>query len=145
MTHCRHCGGLDPLASGRSSPDHKRFFALIAAAYENWPEAHEFQPDSREQLRAWLTCKAGYRDATPILMSSEMTDECRQAIEIALNAKKGVSFVVPFKGGVAVVTPKSVAFDKLPQKDFGKLRDDVSDIIESVIGCKVEDLMREVA
>lgn len=38
---CKSCG--QPL-KGRSHPDHRRLFALIQAAYDQWPETAPFQP-----------------------------------------------------------------------------------------------------
>lgn len=147
MKECHHCGVV--LTKGRSLPDHRRFFALVAKAYENWPEHHDFQPENSEHLRSWLTCKAGYRESTPIHMPDMATDRMRDlfrlSIEAAITAAGGVAFVVPYRDVVAVVRPKSIAWDKIDQREFSKLRDAVSDVIEAETGIKVEDLMREKA
>ena len=147
MKECPHCGCV--LTKGRSLPDHRRFFALIERAFENWPEGHEFQPESREHLRAWLTCKAGYRESTPIHMPDMATDRMRDlfrlSIEAAISAAGGAAFVVPYRDVVAVVRPKSIAWDKIDQREFSKLRDAVSDVIETETGIKVDHLMREQA
>lgn len=142
---CPHCGGI--LTRVRSLPDHRRFFALVHAAYHQWPEAHEFQPHSAEHLRAWLTCKAGWRDATPIQMpdmaTERMRDLFRLSIEAAITAAGGVAFVVPYQSGVAVITPKSIAWDKLGQQEFAQLRDAVSDVVEAEIGVNVDQLLQK--
>lgn len=147
MKECPHCGVV--LTKGRSLPDHRRFFALVAKAFENWPEHHDFQPENSEHLRSWLTCKAGYRESTPIHMPDMATDRMRDlfrlSIEAAIAAAGGVAFVVPYRDVVAVVRPKSIAWDKIDQREFSKLRDAVSDVIEAETGIKVEDLMREKA
>lgn len=144
---CPHCGGV--LTKGRSLPDHRRFFGLIAAAFEQWPEDHSFTPESAEHLRAWLTCKAGWRESTPIHMPDMATDRMkdlfRLSIEAAIAAAGGTAFVVPYRDVVAVIRPKSIAWDKIDQKEFGKLRDAVSDVIEAEIGVKADDLLREKA
>lgn len=100
-------------------------------------------------LRAWLICKAGYRESTPIhmpdLATERLRDLFRLSIEAAIAAAGGVAFVVPYRDVVAVVRPRSIAWDKLGQTEFSRLRDAVSDVIEAEIGVKVEDLLREEA
>jgi hypothetical protein len=142
---CPHCGGS--LESGRSSPDHRRFFALINAAFEQWPESADFVPDNSEHLRAWLIAKAGYRESTLIDLPDGATDGMQKlfalSIENAIKAAGAYGFVVPYRAGVAVIKPKSIAWHKLGQREFGKLRDDITDIIEAVIDCKADDLLKE--
>lgn len=147
MKECPHCGCV--LTKGRSLSDHRRFFALVNAAFGTWPENHPFQPESADHLRAWLTCKAGYRESTPIHMPDMATDRMRDlfrlSIEAAICAAGGVAFVVPYQDVVAVIRPKSIAWDKLDQKEFGRLRDAVSDVIEAEMGVKAEQLLAEKA
>ena len=146
--HCPHCG-CEVEAKKRSAPDHRRLFAIIANAFKQWPEAHDFQPDNPEELRAWLIAKAGWSEKTPIAMPDDMTEQMqvlfRLSIEAGIKAAKGTAFVVPYRRGVGIVTPKSMAFAEMDQKDFAQLRDAITDIIEQTIDCKVEDLMREAA
>ncbi len=147
MKECPHCGCV--LTKGRSLPDHRRFFALIKAAFEQWPDGHDFTPESSEHLRAWLTCKAGYRESTPIHMPDMATDRMRDlfrlSIEAAITAAGSVAFVVPYRDVVAVVRPKSIAWDKIDQREFSQLRDAVSDVIEAEIGVSVDKLLAETA
>ena len=142
---CPHCGVV--LTKHRSSPDHRRFFALISSAFEAWPEAHEYQPESREMLRAWLTCKAGYREATPVMLPDDATEPMRVlfrlSIEAAINAAGGVAFVVPYRDSVAVIKPRSIAWDKIGQKEFNAVRDAVEDVIKAETGLDPEELLRE--
>jgi hypothetical protein len=142
---CPHCGGS--LESGRSSPDHRRFFALIQAAFHQWPHDAEFTPDNSEHLRAWLICKAGYREATFIDLPEGGTEGMQRlfmlSIENAVKAADGLGFVVPYKNGVAVIKPKSIAWSKLGQREFGQLRDAVTDIIEAEVGVSADQLLRE--
>lgn len=136
---CHRC----PLSQQRSSEDHRRFFALISAAFDQWPEGADFTPDNAEHLRAWLLCKANYRKTTMI-----ETDEPAAtvvAIEAAFRAADTYAFVRPYGDGVAVYSPKSLRFDKTDQKAFNAVRDEVSSIIESVIGVTAEQLLREKA
>jgi len=136
MTTCPHCG-----SKPRSSEDHRRFFALISAAFDQWPEGADFTPDNAEHLRAWLLCKANYRKTTMI-----ETDEPAAtvvAIEAAFRAADTYAFVRPYGEGVAVYSPKSVSWDKLDQKKFGPIRDGVTAVIEDVIGVNADELLKQ--
>lgn len=144
IRECPHCG--KPIMKGRSSPDHRRFFAVIKHAFQQWPENHRFQPDDAEHLRAWLTCRAGYRESTPIILP-DGADETMQlvfllGIESALRAADSVAFVLAHGNGVAVITPKSIAFDKLGQRDFAAVRTAVEDTIAAEIGITADELLK---
>lgn len=145
LHECPECGVV--LTKHRSSPDHRRFFAVIAAAFDNWPEAHDYQPESKEHLRAWLTCKAGYREATPVMLPDDATDTMRVlfrlSIAAAINAAGGVAFVVPYRDSVAVIRPKSIAWDKVAQKEFNAIRDAVEEVIKAETGLDPDVLLRE--
>lgn len=144
---CPECGVV--LTKHRSGPDHRRFFALIRKAFDQWPETHEFTPDNPEHLRAWLTCKAGYRDSTPIHLPEEATESMRVlfrlGLEAAIRAANGYAFVTPYRDAVAVHTPKSIAWDKLNQREFGALRTAVEDVIKAEIGLDADQLLEEQA
>lgn len=146
--HCPHCGAEFD-TKRRSVPDHRRLFALVHAAFQQWPEAHDFQPNNSEELRAWLVCKAGpeYRTSTRVLLGEigGDADMLRHAIEVAIRAAGGKAFVVPDKFGVAIISPKSMSFSRMKQSEFSKLRDAITDLIEMHVGCKVEDLAKEAA
>lgn len=145
MLECPHCGVV--LTKNRSGPDHRRFFALIKAAFDQWPENHDFTPDSAEALRAWLTCKAGYRNSTPVMLPDEADDHMkllfRLGIESSIRAAGGVAFVVPYRDGVAVISPKSIAWDKISQKDFGAVRSAVEDVIKAETGLDPDQLLKQ--
>ena len=142
---CPHCGGI--LTKARSGPDHRRFFALISAAFAHWPEAHEFQPDSPEHLRRWLTCKAGYRESIPILLPEDADPQTIQmfhmAIEATISACEGEGFVVPYRSGVAIIKAKSIAWDKLGQREFAEVRSAVEDVIKAETGFEADKLLSE--
>lgn len=143
MSRCPHCG-----AAPRSSDDHRRLFALVKAAFEQWPESHEFQPDNPEHLRAWLLCKAGYRDVTTIPVEyaddqPAMLKLVMLTAEAAIKAAKGYAFIRPHNGALAVFSAKSLAWDTLDQKKFGPIRDAVTEIIEGIIGVSADQLLKE--
>jgi hypothetical protein len=138
MTKCPHCG-----SAPRSSDDHRRFFGLVSAAFEQWPDGFEFQPDNAEHLRAWLLCKAGHRNTTMV-----DTDEPASAVlvvEAAFKAAGAYAFVRPYGDGLAVYAPKSIKFEQADQKKFNPIRDAVSEIIEQIVGVPIDQLLKEKA
>ncbi len=146
MSTCPHCGA--DAKSGRSSPDHRRFFALINAAFVHWPEGAEFVPSESEHLRSWLLCKAGYCERTPVEypagdVSPHYTKLMAIACESALRASNGRGFIRVHGDQIVVFTPKSIAWDKLDQKQFNDIRDKVTDVIEDVLGVRAELLLTE--
>jgi len=143
VKECPHCGGN--LRRPRSSPDHRRLFGLIAAAHAQWPETHEFQPDSPEHLRAWLTCRAGYRDVTTVQLGDAADETARdllvRGVEAALAAARAVAFVRVHGTGIAVFTAKSIAWSKLGQDEFHSVRGRIEEIIEAELGVTAEQLL----
>lgn len=133
--HCPECGCEIGAKKRRSLPDHRRLFALIRSAFDNWPEAHEFTPENPEHLRAWLVCKAGWRDAT-VYDLGDKADAAVVAIalEAGIRAARGVGFVRVVGRRVAVITPKSMDFRHMAQEEFGRLRDAIEAEIELATG-----------
>lgn len=132
---CPHCS--------RSSEDHRRFFGLVKAAFDQWPETHEFQPDNAEHLRAYLLCRVGHRKTTVI--ETEEPASAVLVVEAAFKAAGSYAFVRPYGAGLAVYAPRSLSWDKLDQKKFNPIRDEVSAVIESVIGVSADQLLKEKA
>lgn len=140
---CPHC------SKKRSAPDHRRLMAIIGNAFKQWPEAHPFQPDDEEELRAYLICKAGFSMKTPIALPDPLTPPhiaaFQASIAAGIKAANGFAFVIPDRSGVRVVAPKSMKFAKMSQRDFAQLRDNITDILEATLGCKVDELTKEAA
>jgi hypothetical protein len=133
-------------SSKRSLQDHKRLFAIIGRAYQNWPEDHEFQPQSVDNLRYWLTCKAGpeFRNVRVHFLPDRERSLIVETVKDLLKTEID-KFPVEYKDGLAVITPKSISFETMPQAEFSKLRDAITDLIEATLGCKVEELTKEAA
>lgn len=153
MSACPHCGcEIEKAGKPRSPEQHRRFFALIRAAYQQWPESAEFQPDNEEHLRKWLTAAAGYRDGTDIAVpfaenEPSVTKLVSIAVEASVRAAGGYAFVRPDANGgrLRVYKPKSIRFGTMGPAEFGKLCDDVSEVIEREIGVSADDLLKEKA
>lgn len=143
---CPHCGGVLSKGKPRSVEQHRRFFALIKAAYDQWPETHERQFSSQEELRKWLTMKAGHREVGASIPLTGMQKERAMLLAEAAIRAAG-SYAVPVIHGdtLVVFRPKSIAFEKLEHKAACQLFDEVEAFIEDAIGVPAEQLLREKA
>lgn len=97
--------------SDRSSPEHRRYFAMIKAAFDNWPVGHQFQPLDSTALRTFLQCRAG-------------------AVE-AIQAPTGQIYLIP----------RSIAYEKMSHRQFHELSERVSRIIGEIIGVSGNELL----
>lgn len=147
MKECPHCGcALTPEEGGKArSPDQlRRYFAMIKAAFMQWPEAHPHQFASSEELRAWLQMKAGAREIGAQIPMAGMSKE--RAMLLAEAAIRGAgSYAMPIIHGdtLVIFRPKSVSFAKMPHADFCRLSDDVAAIIEDAVGVPADKLLSE--
>ena len=145
---CPECGAV--LTKGRSLPDHRRFFGLVTKAFEQWPEHSDFRPRDVEHLRAYLLVKAGHTDIAHIPAPPECENPAimvlfKLAVEAtgqALERKAGYVDYRVSSGGVEVITPRSIDFRTVGQKQFSPIREAVEALIEDVIGVKAEQLLR---
>ena len=146
LATCPHCGKKP--TSGRSLDQHRRLFGVIKTAFDNWPEAQEFQPYSAEHLRAWLVCKSGtrWREVQVIeLWPDAPVQMVAMVVQGAMEAarKRGVfSFVEARANAVFVFTPKSIAFASMSHRDFNTLSADIDHVLTSV-GFEPEQLSKE--
>ena len=136
------------IAKPRRYRHHKFFFATVANYYDNWPIKHGFQPDNEEHLRAWATCKAGYRDILGERLHHDDGDVHRMAdfIEKALQrSREKYSFVTIHNGSLVLLSPKSIAFDTLDQTAFAPIADRIFDVLEQESGIPIATMMAEAA
>ena len=143
---CPQCGSKTK--SPRFLPQHRRFFALVKVAMDNWPEHHWFQPVDEQHLRRWLTCKAGYHAVTTIDLDGDHQETGRAAVRIAesaIRASGGVAFVRPHGTALAIFTPLSISFARMKHQAFCDLCDRVANVIAREIGASADDLIREAA
>lgn len=148
VTYCIECGAV--FANNRSLPDHRRLFGIIKKALPHWPHG-DFTPRDEEQLRAFLLLKAGHTNvafvpAEGIEVDPEVNGafvKTVKATSAAMAGKGGYVEIQPRSDGANIITPRSIKFLAVSQKDFNPLRDAVVDIIESSLGVPVEQLLRE--
>jgi len=132
----------------RRHKHHRFFFATVANYFDNWPIKHPFQPDNEEHLRAWATCKAGYRDILGERLHHTEGDVHRMAdfIEKALQrSREKYSFVTIHNGSLVLLSPKSIAFDTLDQTAFAPIADRIFNVLEQESGIPIATMMAEAA
>jgi hypothetical protein len=56
---CPHCDCKIDFENPRSTPQLRRYFAMIRAFYTHWPEYHPEQFDDEKNFRYWLQMKSG--------------------------------------------------------------------------------------
>lgn len=148
---CPHCQcEIDGKSKPRSVDQLRRFFAMLRAIYQHWPESAEFQPDDMEHLRKFALIKAGHRETTdvPVAFAEDqpgLTKLTAFAIEGALKAAGAYAFIRPHPDGglVRVFKAKSIAFDKLGQAEFNALNDAVETVYASETGLDPEAVLKE--
>ncbi len=144
MTHCPHCGvDLEPpkRSKPRSVPQHRRFFAMVNAAFDHWPESHRFKPVTADRLRKWLCAKAGYATVKTVDTNGMTTHEAVIAIAAELATADPVHFTSASLGKFYVVQSKSIDFDTLPHLQACAVFDAVAEVIEAETSLKVDQIM----
>jgi hypothetical protein len=135
---CDHC----PAKTDRSLPQHRRLFGLIRAAYMHWPEDHDFYPSNEDHLRKYLTAKAGHYTVQTVEFGHMPHGTIKSIAEAAIAAAGAYAFVKAISGKLIIYTPSSIAFDKLSHKAACKLFDEIGSVIETEIGIKADELLK---
>ena len=104
------------LGKSRSTPQHRRYFALIKAAFQHWPESHDLQFGSAEGLRDYLQLKAGFGTVHKIIRGNQTW---------------------------YWVEHRSIAYNKMSQDEFQQLSTKVEQVIEEIVGVPAEQLLNE--
>ena len=133
------------MSKTRSLPQHNRFFALMQAAHNHWPEAHPFQPDSVEHLRAWLLVRAKHCVINSFKLADDATEAARLLPVITATMLRKHSWAKANGNELLVCVPISIDFKTTPQAEFSRICGDVEEIIESETGLRIEDIMRQAA
>jgi hypothetical protein len=143
---CHVCGFYPEHVDGkpRSLPHHRRYFSLISAVFHHWPESHGRQFADREELRAWLQMKAGWREvAAQIPIVGLPRERVKLIVEASIRAAGSYAEPVLHKDTLVIFRPKSIAFDKMRHLDFCALSDAVENVIRSETGLDPEQVLHE--
>ncbi len=126
----------------RSGPQHRRLFGVVRAAYQNWPEKHEFQPSSSQHLRAWLLVKAGWLTEKTIVVGADV-DEVNLArlLEGVILASGAFPFLEIEGHRVKVRSPKSQKFELMSHTDACWVFNAIDEVLQFEIGVSGNELL----
>lgn len=144
MTDCPHCGceiEAKPKGRPRSVPQHRRYFALVKAAFSHWPEKHRFRPMTEEHLRKWLQAKAGYANIQMVDTAGMDGPTAIVAVAAMLAAADPIHFTAIKGSRFYVVSSRSINFDELPHLEACALFDAVADVIRAETGLEPDEIM----
>lgn len=141
---CEATFDLNKIGKPRSVEQHRRFWGIMKAAFHHWPEAHEHQFTTMNDLRVWLTMKAGWRDLSArIPLTGVKPDHAVILATAAMKAAGSNAVAVAHKGQLCVWTPKSIRFDKMKHMEFVALNQAVEDVINAEIGITGDELLEQ--
>lgn len=126
----------------RSGEEHNFHFAMIAAAFANWPHSHRFQPMNPEHLRGWLYVEAGFSNSADIVGPEAITVDVVKATRSIVNPFTYIRMARTDEG-LRITAPRSIKKKELGRKEFREVQDKVAAIIESVVGVPVDRLVKE--
>lgn len=149
MSTCQHCGcgTKDRGPKPRSVAQLRRFFGMLRAMYQHWPDGDDiFQPHSEEHLRKWVICKAG-RGKIVTTLTLPHTDNPSLAAAMMMVAEKLLELDNRFgrwRGmTLAVYEAESIAFHSMSPAEFSQLNDDVEAVYRQETGLDPEQVLRE--
>jgi hypothetical protein len=139
---CPECGGI--LNDERSLKHHRAFFGFNAHVFKHWPEnaAHEgdpFQPTDEEHLRAWLLTRAKHQQPRHVFPLSSKREAATIMnflnFEMAADRARGVyGWPTIAEGGLTIIRPASIAWDKCSQRKFNEVCRNVFQVVYDVTG-----------
>lgn len=141
---CPVCGYKKTKTTPRSLPQIRRYFLLVAAAFDHWPESHEHQFTSIEALRKYLEMKAGWREiGAQIPLSHINKEKAIMLAEASIRAAGSYAMPVLHKDMLVIFRPKSISFQRMPHLEFCALNSAVEQVIHNIIGVEPEQLLAE--
>jgi hypothetical protein len=141
---CEATFDLNTIGKPRSPEQHRRFWGLMKAAYDQWPEAHEEQFSTVNDLRLWMTMKAGWRDlASKTSIVGLKPELLVPVVQAAIKAAGNNARVTSYRGQLCVWTPKSIRFDRMRHQEFVALNQAVEDVIKDVFGVTGDELLEQ--
>jgi hypothetical protein len=139
---CETTFDLNKVGKPRSLDQHRRFWSLMRAAYQQWPVQHSEQFASMNDLRHWLTMKAGWREEVARLPIKGMKIEhAKMLAESAIAAAGGHASIVAHRGSLVVFKPISLRFDRMPHLEFCAVNDAVADVIKAELHVTADELL----
>ncbi len=128
----------------RSLDQHKRFFGVIRALFNQWPEAHGFQPDNEEHLRAYVLVKSGHRSVKSfyVLNDEEASDFARLLPMVTAVMLNRYCWAWAQGDELRVAAPLTTNFKDMSHKEACAVYDKADEFIRS-IGFDPDQLLKE--
>lgn len=128
----------------RSLEQHRRFFGIVRAAFQHWPDQHEQTFSTEDECRAWLIMKAGWRETVLRMpMQGVKPDLAALIATTALRSAGSNAVAVAHKGQLCVLKPKSVKWSSMKHMEFVALNQAVEDVIKDVFGITGDELLEQ--
>ena len=141
---CEHTFNAAKVGKPRSPEQNRRFWAVVRAFFDHWPETNARQFSSENELRIWAQMKAGYRDiAARIPLVGIQRERGLMLVEAGLRAAKSNAVPVIHKDEMVIFTPRSISFASLPHGKACEVLSAVETLLENESGLKAEELLRE--
>lgn len=114
------------------------------AAFNHWPESHEHQFSTMNDMRHWITMKAGWRDEVArIPIAGMKIDQAKMIAEAAIRAAGGNAWPVAHKGSLVIFKPRSIAFMRMSHHEFCQLNYCVEDVIKDEMHITADELLKQ--
>lgn len=142
--NCEATFDLNRISKPRSPEQHRRFWKIMQLAFHSWPESHERQFSTQNDLRVWLTMSAGWREVAATIPLTGVKPE--HAVIVATAAMKAAganAIAVSGKGNLYIWTPRSIRFDRMGPQEFGLLNDAVAAVIAKEMNITADELLEQ--
>lgn len=135
---CAKCG--QPLRQ-RSDEEHRHYFAVLRAVYENWPYSDRFSPESAEHLRHYLQMHAGHYSPVDVSTDGVSSDDVAKQVTALVKALGIENPFVEVRGDcIRIYVPKSMAYRECPVKTFRAVKATVFEIVKNRTGIECETI-----
>ncbi len=131
------------MSKPRSYQQHKRFFGLVEAAFNHWPEGHPFKPKDSEHLRHWLLCAVNHSTIKTFETEGDATAIAKLLPIVVAIMTKTNCWTKAVGNEVQVCVPKSISYEEVSHQEFQGISNVVGDIIQEVIGIEPDTLLAE--
>lgn len=137
---CPTCGG--GTKAPRSLEQHRRFFAVMKAAFEHWREDHEKQFADETEFRKYVQMAVGYREvAARIPLSGMRKEQAVLIAEASIRAAGSYAVAAVHGSDLVIWKPKSIAFASLGHTSFCALNRAVDDWLYAETGMTGETIL----
>lgn len=120
---CPTCGAKTPHI--RSPDQHKRYFAVLRAAFHHWPEAKDWQFAEFEEFRKHVQMALGYREIAARFAAETLVGTPPKLVVSLVGAavRAAGAYAVPVvhKGDVVIWRPVSIAVENMGHAKFCEL------------------------